>query len=434
MVDVYRTGNYYAGGIAKEATPGTYVAPQRYLPYSKLDFEPGITDEPLKVHVGRRGSEYKMMRTKAEPKGSLQMPAWPENGLEHAFLGALGKVTTTPQGTAYLHAFEENTSLSTTPALPTFSITKWVKWGAGVEETQAYTGCIVNSLKLDYASGSPVNMSVEYVSNSVDFSQSAPSTYNYSSADPFTFNDFICKIGASTFTFASATDLDITANTITKIDHGMATGDSVTLSTSGTLPTATPALSAGTTYYVIYVDANKFKLADSKANALAGTAIDITAAGSGVHTVTNTVSQNTTVTKANIEIKNNIKALRTANKKMEPNIKIPGQLEITGRIEFPFANLDEYKKYLGGNTAANTVDDIILNRSINLQLTGANIASTYNYDLTIDLPRVNLINLKPDGSADDTIMYGFDFRALYDSTAQKMISANITSKLTGSQY
>lgn len=331
---VYRTGNYYAGGIGKETTPGTYVAPQRYLPYSKLDFDPGITDEPLKVHVGRRGSEYKMMRTKAEPKGSLEMPAWPENGLEDAFLGALGSVSSAQQGatSAYLHTFSESNSL------PTFSITKWA---GSLGEPQAYTGCIVNSLKLDYASGSPVNMGVEYISNSVDFSKSAP-TQTYASTDPFTFNDFTCKLG----------------------DYGVA-------------PTA-----------------------------------------------------NTTVTKASIEIKNNINSLRTANKKMEPSIKIPGQLEVTGRVEFPFDNLDEYRRYIGGSVSANTADDIISDRAITLQLTGANIASTYNYDLSITLPKVNLINLKPDGSADDPIMYGFDFRALYDSATQKTVSATVTSKLT----
>ena len=335
MVDVYRTGNYYAGGIAKEATPGTYVPPVRYLPYSKLDFDPGITDEPLKVHTGRRGSEYKMMRTKAEPRGSLQMPAWPENGLEDAFLGALGTVSSAQQGgtAAYTHTFTESNSL------PTFSITKWA---GSLGEPQAYTGCMVNSLRLDYTSGSPVNMAVEYITNSVDFSKSAP-TQTYAATEPFTFTDFTCKLG----------------------DYGVA-------------PTA-----------------------------------------------------NSNVTNASIEIRNNIDSLMTANKKMEPGIKIPGQLEVTGRIEFPFGSLDEYKRYLGGSTTATTVNDIISDRAITLQLTGANIASTYNYDLSITLPRVNLIDLKPDGSADDPIMYGFDFRALYDSAAgsQKMISATITSKL-----
>lgn len=423
MADIYRTGNYYAGGIAREATPGTFVSTSTpgayvYLPYSKLDFDPGITDEPLKAHTGRRGSEYKMMRTKAEPKGSLEMPAWPENGLEHAFLGAIGTVTSTLQGSgATLHTFAESNSL------PTFSIIKWA--GGGIGEPEAYAGCMVNSLKLDYASGSPVNMGVEYLTSNVDFSQTVPSSFSYASADPFTFNDFICKLGAyGTFAVTATTDVDTTADTITKTSHGMITGDAVTL--AGTLPSP---LVATTTYYVIFVDANKFKLAASKANASAGTAIDLTTTGSGSISIAKTVSQETTVTKASIEIKNNIDALRTANGKMDPSIKIPGQLEITGRIEFPFKNLDEYRRYLGGSGAANTVDDIVTDRTITLELTGANIGSTYNYDLTINLPRVNLINLKPDGSSDDPIMYGFDFRALYDSVTSKMISATVTSKL-----
>lgn len=46
----------------------------------------------------------------------------------------------------------------------------------------------------------------------------------------------------------------------------------------GVLPTG---LSAATTYWVIYVDDNTFKLATTRANALAGTAIDITTNGGG---------------------------------------------------------------------------------------------------------------------------------------------------------
>lgn len=47
----------------------------------------------------------------------------------------------------------------------------------------------------------------------------------------------------------------------------------------GVLPTG---LSAATTYWAIYVDANTFQLATSRANALAGTAINITTTGGGV--------------------------------------------------------------------------------------------------------------------------------------------------------
>lgn len=81
----------------------------------------------------------------------------------------------------------------------------------------------------------------------------------------------------STFT-AAATDICTAAGTIPTY-----TGTEVTVSTGGTLPTG---LAASTTYYMIYQTATTFKLASSLANALAGTAVDITDTGSGTHTVT----------------------------------------------------------------------------------------------------------------------------------------------------
>jgi hypothetical protein len=80
-------------------------------------------------------------------------------------------------------------------------------------------------------------------------------------------------------------DADVSAlnNTVTKASHGFTTGVKIALTTNGVLPAG---LSA-TTYWLIVVDANTFKFATSLANALAGTAVDITAAaGGGTHTVT----------------------------------------------------------------------------------------------------------------------------------------------------
>lgn len=62
------------------------------------------------------------------------------------------------------------------------------------------------------------------------------------------------------------------------------TGDGVRFTTTGTLPAP---LAAATTYYVIATaDRRVFKLATSLANAFAGTAINLTNAGSGTHTGT----------------------------------------------------------------------------------------------------------------------------------------------------
>jgi hypothetical protein len=94
---------------------------------------------------------------------------------------------------------------------------------------------------------------------------------------------------ALSFTF---TDADVNAGTdvITKASHGMETGDGPvrTSNAGGALPAG---LAAATDYYFIKVSANTFKLATSRANALAGTAINITAAaGGGTHTLTRAIT------------------------------------------------------------------------------------------------------------------------------------------------
>lgn len=74
---------------------------------------------------------------------------------------------------------------------------------------------------------------------------------------------------------------DASTDTLTITAHGYLTGDGPAVALSeGTLPGG---LAAVTSYYVIRIDADHLKLATSAANALAGTAINITDAGSGVH-------------------------------------------------------------------------------------------------------------------------------------------------------
>jgi hypothetical protein len=64
--------------------------------------------------------------------------------------------------------------------------------------------------------------------------------------------------------------------------HKFQVGDAVQLTTTGTLPTG---VTTATTYYVIDFSASSIQLASSYENALAGTQINITTAGSGTHTV-----------------------------------------------------------------------------------------------------------------------------------------------------
>ena len=83
--------------------------------------------------------------------------------------------------------------------------------------------------------------------------------------------------------------------TVSSVDTG---ADDVTTSTSHGLHTGQPIridsdaddvpepLVEGTTYYAIYVDADELSFATTNANAVAGTAINITDAGSGTITIT----------------------------------------------------------------------------------------------------------------------------------------------------
>lgn len=88
---------------------------------------------------------------------------------------------------------------------------------------------------------------------------------------------------AATFTALASTDVITTASA-----HGFLTGMLAQVSNSGgALPTG---LSAATNYYVIYVSDTTFKLATSQANALAGTAIDLTTNGTGTQTITPTTT------------------------------------------------------------------------------------------------------------------------------------------------
>lgn len=84
---------------------------------------------------------------------------------------------------------------------------------------------------------------------------------------------------AKTFTCVAATDV------CTAASSGFLRG----LKGQGTTTTTLPAgLSTSTDYFVIYVTSTTFKLATSYANAIAGTAIDITDTGTGTHTFTPT--------------------------------------------------------------------------------------------------------------------------------------------------
>lgn len=86
---------------------------------------------------------------------------------------------------------------------------------------------------------------------------------------------------SATFTADAGTDV-CTYTSTTSIPSNILTGTRVRLTTTTTLPAG---LATATDYYVIRVSDTTFKLATSYANAIAGTAINITDAGTGTHTM-----------------------------------------------------------------------------------------------------------------------------------------------------
>ena len=86
---------------------------------------------------------------------------------------------------------------------------------------------------------------------------------------------------SDTFTADAGTDV-CTWTSTANIPSNILTGTRVRLTTTTTLPAG---LATATDYYVIKVSDTTFKLATSYANAVAGTEINITDAGTGTHTV-----------------------------------------------------------------------------------------------------------------------------------------------------
>jgi hypothetical protein len=87
---------------------------------------------------------------------------------------------------------------------------------------------------------------------------------------------------SDTFTADASTDT-CTYTSTANIPSNILTGTRVRFTTTTTLPAP---LALATDYYVIRVTDSTFKVATSYANAIAGTAINITDAGTGTHTIT----------------------------------------------------------------------------------------------------------------------------------------------------
>lgn len=90
-------------------------------------------------------------------------------------------------------------------------------------------------------------------------------------------------LSLSVTTQGVTTEIALATDTVTIPAHGFAAGLKGQLTTTGTLPAG---LALSTDYFIIKSSTGTVKFASTYANAIAGTAVDITGDGTGVHTFT----------------------------------------------------------------------------------------------------------------------------------------------------
>lgn len=130
-----------------------------------------------------------------------------------------------------------------------------------------------------------------------------------------------------TFDGSSSSVVSVADDTFTFYEHRFITGQRFTYSTTGS---AVGGLTSGTAYYIIKNDQNTIKVATSYANALIGTAINISALGTGsTHTIN--VAFDGINTKFKATYTNGTKALITRAAQL--------QLSINGVIQQPFDSI-----------------------------------------------------------------------------------------------
>ncbi|MBU2062330.1 MAG: tail fiber protein [Bacteroidetes bacterium] len=154
-------------------------------------------------------------------------------------------------------------------------VTGETQWYIDPDNTIAALEADVNTLQTSVSQNPPVGVIQGYGGASAPTGWllcdgSAVSRTTYASL----FTALNNSLGTVTITIAAPGVVTLTA-------HGLATGDSLYLTTTGALPTG---LTANTRYWVVKVNADTFSLATTLANALAGTKITTSGSQSGVHT------------------------------------------------------------------------------------------------------------------------------------------------------
>lgn len=186
-----RSKKWYAAGMAIEDTYNTYKAPTNYIRYLKFGVNPNVTDEDLDICDGVPGSKYPI-RKQAEITGPMELPAWPEGGLEPLLKLIFGAATSTRNipstGLSYTHEFTQNWQ-----NILSSSLTQWIPGFSSDKEVEAFTGAVLSSLEIAYDGPGPITLRANWDCAGFNASQSAP-TRTYTTAAPFVWGHFTAKV------------------------------------------------------------------------------------------------------------------------------------------------------------------------------------------------------------------------------------------------
>ncbi len=237
------SGDLEQGGIAKEAVRGTFVPPQ----YNILWEDFSIVDKAIIAQDGSRSGILEDARNShvvgTAAEGDASGPVR-DRFIGLPLLSMFGTVTDAlVQTSVYDHTFDMQASNQKQ------SLAIYKKSPNGGQD---HALCMVNKLEL---------------------------SVNEKGLAEFSMN--VRGLARASQTLGVVTITVATPGVVTLVGHKLATGDAITLATTGGLPTG---LTAGTTYYVVKVDADTFSLATTLANALAATKITTSSSQSGVHT------------------------------------------------------------------------------------------------------------------------------------------------------
>lgn len=221
-------------------------------------------------------------------------------------------------------------------------------------------------------------------------------------------NIFSATTEAFTETLADASVAINTTTDVITVVNNWPTGSPVKLSTTGTLPVATPTLSATSTYFVINDSATEIRLATSLENALADTAIVFTSADTSDLTLT---------------------FLDWAEGEMDPE-NHDFTLDANAVFGLYSSNPGEWGNRVSYTLVVPRTDETV---NTNTGVSGNNLTVTQNW-ATGEAVRVNLVSGDlPTGLTDDTVYFTINKSATTVALATTLANATAGTEITLTQ-